>query len=491
MAKENNMEAQALNGATPAPVTPADRGSESLNAIYDGSVNKDDDIDDLIPEELKIALKTKSTTSNKDTDDDDDEDLNKKSSRSTQDADDDTDDDTFVSKEELDGEPGEDEEDTKLNSTEDDEDVDISPEGIERLLKGELDAAKPDKDVDDDTPFWHEDDTYQELTKQLSNFGAKPEQVDKIIRAAIDKSKIDNSKLVQGLENKVKESENSADTYKTELTRLKEIERGVRFDYSDEVKEKFGAPMQNAAQEIHTILQREGVNVPAVNLLTAKNKTEMMKLLEDTNLEDADLTKISNQWRSYKETETAYNAAKTEAQKDLKKALSSSISKETVQSILRNSLGDFVKADPKYGYISDAIRKGVQQDEPVSKLIARGKTNFVNMVEALTAPSEHIHSEQWLNGLAKFMFNAAHDELTAKKYYDLAREHSTTVDNFKKLARDYKKLASSAKGLTGKGKGVATKAGRRDKSEKEQESEILKEFNDFLKNDNLIDDILG
>lgn len=477
-------------------------GVAPANVIYNNDITGSIDIDDLIPIELREAING-ANVEEKETTKEEEEEQKETEPEKVEDINtypiDPEPEQEEKEEEEIEEEPAEEpaeekKEEEKTSPPTTDEDLDISPEAIDKLLKGDIDAViKKPASKKEEKPFWHEDDDYKSLSKQLDNYGVKKGTIDKLIQKVADKHVIENGNLIQGLEKKAIEAEKTTENYKNELIRLQAIEREVRFDTADTTKEKYGIPMSDAAKEIAEVLQREGVNVSLSSVLLAKNKTDMVKILGSHSLEDKDLTKITNQWRNYKELETAYSAARSESTRNLSKALATNISNETVHSILRTSLADFLKNDAKYKYIEDAIKDGVEKHPDITNIIGLAKNNFVNFVNALSSPSEYVHSEKWLSSLAKYSLDSAHNKHIQDKFYILRQEHTKALESLKKIVVQYKKLAGSAKGITGSGKGVASGKGNSSASTKQmkkQEDEILSEFKELLKNEKKIDDIL-
>jgi len=463
-------------------------GEPAQNVIMDGGFRGDEfDIDSLIPEELRAAV---GRHAEEEEEDEVEQDVNHvKPAKPADDL------PRFRSRD-SEGEDEEDDEDeapvppTKAVESEDsDEDLDLSPEAIDKLIKGDTEAIVK-KAVEEDAPFWKEDAKYKSVTQRLSKLGMKTQDIDELIQSVTDKNVVDTSKLVKGLETRAQKAENDAEHYKSEISRLRQIERGAYFDGLEEVREKYGVPMTQAIQEIHSVLKREGISVSVQKLLEADNKTAMISLLDGASLEDTDLSRITNQWRSYKEVEQSYIAAKAEAQKNLKEGISTKIAPETVESILKVSLKDFMGADPKYKYINEAISDDISKHPEVSDLLGVAKANFQNLVQAISNPSETIHNQKYLATLAKYVFDSAHNRLYEKKYRVLESDHSKAIDSMKKLVRQYKKLADSAKGITGARSGVGAVGRNTQKSAAKETKRIVKEFEELLKNEKAIDKII-
>lgn len=392
---------------TTAPVPADDTALPfSSNRVDTSSISLDASLDDLIPPELKKLME-----------------------------------DSPSSKEII-----KDEEDppvvTESNQDKDDTPVDISSEAIDRLLKGE-----PDPVVEPEKPFWHDDEEYIDFSGQLESYGLKKELLDSIVKKVSDKYVVDNSKLLQGLEEKLKESTTKVETLESEQKRLRDMERGLLFDELPEVKTKYGAPMIDAVTDIQTVLEREGASVSVAQILRAKNKSEVLTLIEGAQLPDKDVIRVVEQWRSYKDTELAYSSAKAEAREKGIGAVTSKISEDTIDTVFKNSLSSLIKQD-EYSYINKAIREGVDKHQDVGNLIGLGKTNTAAFIKALQNPTEYLHSREWLEGLAKYTLDAAHNKHLASQLPAMQAIIKDQKASLEKVVREYRRLAEAAKGIS-------------------------------------------
>lgn len=325
------------------------------------------------------------------------------------------------------------------------DDIDLSPENIDKILKGE-EITKEEEVV---KPFWYEDDDYKELSSRLEAYGLKDEVIDKVLQKVADKYTVDNGKLVQGLEEQLIEAKKKADTLEAEQRRLRDMERGLLFDELPETKSKYGTPMIEAVQDIKGVLDREGAKVSVQQIINAKNKTELLTLIEGSNLSEKDVVRVVEQWRSYKDTETAYYAAKTEAKEKGIGAVTAKISDETVGTIFKNGLRSLLKSKDEYGYIDKAIQEGIDKHQEVGNVIGMGKTNAFSFIKALQNPTEHLHSQEWMEGLVKYTLDAAHNKHLASQLPKLQQKNTEQATLLKKVITEYKKLAAGAKGLNG------------------------------------------
>lgn len=369
---------------------------------------------------------------------------------------------------------------------EDEEDADVTPEDIEKLLSGK-------KDDEDEAPeekaFWAESEDYKELRKTLENIGVDTAGLDKILQHVADKTQIDQSKIIQGLKEDADKSRGSVEQVRGELDRLRQIERAVRFDSSEEVRTKYGVPLQEAAQKIADVLNREGVGVTLQQVLTAKNRSEMASLFDDANLTDKDMATIANQWRTYKEVDTAYRTEKESVQKDLTRALGTTIAPETVDATLKNALGTMLKRDPRFSYVREALDEGLDNHEDVMEMLELASSNFRSFVGALSDPSARLHSEEYLGKLAGFMFDSAHGRLMSARHTELQAEYDKLKKASSKLAKNYRELVESAKGITG-AKGPARGNGKHSAPD-EDEKEAAETYQKLLKDDRALDELLG
>jgi hypothetical protein len=465
------------NSISPAPE--ADLGI-SLHGFDEGD-KKPFNVDDLIPAELRQAAEA---AENPDTEEEEDDSPAAPVPPTRQQAQEDDEEDIK--------DEGEEPSAPIVANAADDDELDLSPEAIQKLIKGDPDAIKKPKAAAaqaDSKPFWHEDEEYKELVSELEDYGVDPEAIDKLIRKVSDKSVVDNGKLLTGLETKLAEKERLTEEQKLQINRLQQIERALMFDESDETKEKYLSPMKSASTEIRNILSREGVNIPVTQLLTAPDRTAMINLLKDAKLEDGDLSRIANQWRNYKDLEMGYFTARDLAAKDLKKAITVSISPEVTTNILKNTLSDFAVSDPRFDYINTAIKEGLAEHPEVNNIVARARNNFQAIVDAMSNPTQFAHNQKWLGNLAKFFFESAHHKHIEDKYYDLDKKYKATEKSLRELAVNYQKLAGSARGITGKAAGVGKlNASSRKRSSDDQAD--VEQFEALLKGKAKLSDII-
>lgn len=358
------------------------------------------------------------------------------------------------------------------------EDIDLSPENIENLLEGKLDQVKSTKSDDEEVkPFWHEDKNYQELLAKVRYSGFSPEKIDKLIQEAADKKVLEQGKYVQGVETELEQIKSSNSLLTSEVERLKTVERYAAFDSLPETLEKYGKPLNEAALNMKKLLDLEGAPGLVQNLILAKDRVQFTELIKDIDFDDATLTQLTNYWRTYKDLEFKYVQDKSSAKENLTKHLQSNIPEETAYKILKTSLMDVLKQDKRYGYIQKGIQEGIKDNEEVQNVLAMHKLNFFNLVKAVSNPLDHSNNSQWLDKLAKFTLDAAHNANIESKYHKVQESMQAQTELLKKVVGAYKKLMESAKGITGT-KGVSKVNGATSKASSEED--ILKEFNDFL-----------
>lgn len=448
-----------LNGVAPAPVTP----TESIDSLIGFN------IDDLIPENLRQAVS--------------------EHQKETPEAED----------------PEEQEEETSplptLEASEDnreltEEDADFSPEALDKLLSdGDVDAiikkAPKVPEETDDLPFWHEDDDYKALSQHLHAYGLEAGDIDKVLRKVVDKSTLDNKTLVDGLNDEISNLKSQYSNTKTEIERLRELERVVRFEESEETKKNYLQPIFSARDEVDAILQREGIKISASDLFQAKDVTGMTKLLGENDLEAKDLNTIRNHFRNYKDLVLKYNADRDAAKQSLKKVLKTNISDDTVKKVFTNQINKMLTENEALGYVRDGLKDRTKIPPDVVNVLVNSEANFKNFVEALNSPQEHVFSPEFLNDLAAYVFNAAHNERMAKVYPTIADENSKLKKALVKVSDQYKKLAKGAKGIQGGRGGGAVEFSSRASVKGKTPEQVAKEFKEQIESGDFLDEILG
>lgn len=339
--------------------------------------------------------------------------------------------------------------------------LDTSPEAIEKLLAGDPDAVeKKQTDSDEDPPTpppWHEDEEYKKLLTRATAANIKQDELDKIIEAAADKKVLDKAAYIEGLQTKTAELEKIKDMSQSEIARLKRIERAQFFDEQDEIKEKYIKPMTANIREFQRILNLEGHPEHLTKVLNAKSKVELETIINESlpTLSDENLVKLKTTWTNYKESEFGYNKDKNAAQEDGRKAMSTSLTPEQTQEILRRGIAEFIKASPKYSYLDKAIAEGIEKHPDAQEVIQMAKKNFVNMKEALANPSDHVHNPEWMHMLSQFLLDAAHNRHIESKYEVLQRSFAEKEELLTKVTAAYRELVKSAKGITSTKGGTA------------------------------------
>lgn len=369
-----------------------------------------------------------------------------------------------------------------------DDDIDTSPEAIEKLLAGDVDAVikKKDGSEEEDTPFWVDDEDYQVVRDKFETYGLDAKQLDKLVRKVADKYTVDNHKVLEGVNTDLENTKKELETHRSEIQRLRELERAVRFDQSDEVKEKYITPINQAYKEIQTVLDNEGATVSMRDVLGAPNRTELVKLLQAGNVEDSQMTPIINQWRNYKQLAREYSADKEKAQKSLQNVLSANISEDTANKVFKNRLAKLIEDDERFQYLLEKTKDG-KLPEHVQRVATGAKQNYDALIQALNSPHEHAFSDKWLNDLAEFVTRATHNDYIQEQYYPLKKENESLRSTLTKLVKKHTQLAKAAKGIQGK-QGVVRK-NQNDKSE--DDATVLKEqYQKILQDRHGIDAIL-
>ena len=392
------------------------------------------------------------------------------------------------------GEGGQGGEDEEAPQEQNPEKMDLSPEAIQKLIDGDPDAVyiKEEEQEDVDEAFWKSEESYTGMVEGLQQLGYKEEDLDSLLRKVSDKRILDNSKVNAGLSKDLDRAKNQIEAANIELDRLRVIERSAVFDAADTTQEEFTVPMSKAAGAIQETLTTEGLkDVRLTDILMAGDITEVAKVLESYNLEDAARLKINNHWRNYRELKTGYGAARDEAKKDLSKALNTKISPDTVKKLLRNGLKDFIDSGEKVSYLKDALRDGIDNHPQEAKLIASARDNFNNLVSAITNP-EVIHNDNWMHNLAIFSLDAAHNKYVEEQHSGVVQELTETKAQLKEVVINYTNLLKSAKGINGKkGSGVVSARGKESsRKANSSDEDILAEYEALLSGNKSIKDII-
>lgn len=358
------------------------------------------------------------------------------------------------------------------------EDVDISD--IDGLIAGKT-SVKASEDTPE-VPDWHETEEYKNLIKKVGFVnGIKNDDFDKVIKAVVDKKIIESETYKNGLEEKITKAKQTEENLKSEIDRLKNIEKDAFFDNLEETKTKYAEPMSAAAREMIKILDINGVKTDINKLLLAKNLTEFTNLLKNENLDDTDTTQVKNLWRTYQESHRDYIAAKNDARNNLKQHMSSNIPEETVKKIMGSTIAEAMKRDPRFEY----IKNGIAQDEypkEVTQVLSRAQQNFANIVQALSNPIDSARNSAWLQRLSEYTLDASHNAAEAAKVPEIIKQKMELEVNLKKLAAAHIKLMNSAKGINGANgisRGVSANGSSSDEqASKEQKAAELKKIID-------------
>jgi hypothetical protein len=425
----------------------------------------DTDIEDLIPDELKAAIE-KSDLEEKEPE-------KKKVSQVG----------TATKAPEPEPDEEEDEDDYDINKfyddedEEDDDDLDMSPEAVDRLIEGDPDALRKKKaEPIEDEPFWHNNEDYAELVKTASYAGFDQQALDKVIQAASDSKVIETGNYVNGLKTKLGEYENSHNMLVEELKRLKNIEKSAYFDNSEEAKTRYTIPLKETESDLKELLEYEGSELEPTEVFSASNRAALNSILADHDLEDASRLKIVNAWKSHRELTSQREEDRKLAKEDLSKSLSTGLPEDVAFKVLQNSLTEFMESAPEYDYIKRGVLDGLNNNPKAAGVVKLAKSNFLNLVKAFGNPGDYVHNNQWRSGLAKFMFDAAHNRTMAQEYTQQQSTYRDMQERFVKLAKKHKQLLKSGKGITGaKGSARAesSKSGKIAKDDAEEFKNLL------------------
>lgn len=431
------------------------------------------DLDALIPKDLRDAVnKTEKTAKTSQQQQQQQQKVVKtKAAESIKADDDDTSDDDS----QTDDDSNTDDSQTDDTEGDDDEDLDLSPENIDNLIKDPNNIVK--KPQEDEKPSWHEDNTYKQLLTKLKFSNITPTQIDKIIVDAIDKKVLKDADERNTLSTELEQLKTKDQLQSAEIDRLKNIERTAFFDTMPETQKTYREPLGQLQQSMKAVLDMEGANVSVQQIVSAKNKAEFTELTKDIDFDDATLTKLTNYWRSYKELEFKYVEDRKSAQQNLRKHLSFNISDENANNLFKSSLIEFSRSDERYAYVRKAIQEGLVGHEHVSKILGIAKANFLNIIRAVSNPVDYSKNVTWLDGVAKFALDAAHSAHVEDNYGEVVKQNEALTTNLKKVIKAYKQLYGSAKGITGKKGTIVNNAQHRngnDESSKKDKEDFEK-----------------
>lgn len=460
---------------TPASQTSSTGSSQSQTAQTTSAAipSSDDlglvDLDELIPKELRDAVnnpekKTEKTVKTQAPEPNNDDDKSVDDDTSTDDGADDG-----ASKED------------------DDDELDLSSDNIDKLIDGDNDAVNK-KPVQDTKPHWHEDPTYKELTTKFKFSNITPEKIDKLILDAIDKKVLTDSEERNTLNIEVEQLKSSDALKSAEIDRLKNIERTAFFDRMPETNETYFKPMVQLETSMKAVLDMEGTSVSLQQILAAKNKAEFTETIKDIDFDDATLQKMTNYWRGYKELQFKYLEDKKTAQTNLRQHLSFNIPDDAANKLFSTSILDFSQADERYSYIKKAINEGLQGHEHVGKILHAAKSNFLQIIRAISNPVDYSKNVKFLDSIAKFTLDAAHSAHIEDQHKSLQEQNKILQTNLVKVVNAYRKLKGSAEGITGK-KGPLVRTNKENGHDRASKKD-LEEFQNLLSNKIGVADIL-
>lgn len=386
--------------------------------------------------------------------------------------------------------------DEEEDEDDDDDDLDLSPDSIEELLKGDADAPKAKKELEKkiksgEEKFWKADKEYKNLISRLPFGGVRVEDLDEFIQTTLDKRVVDNTELLNTLESEKVQLEAKREADLAEIQRLRQVERSTRFDALPETHENYIKPMQEAGKNAKNILELEGISTTNVHqLFLAKDRAHFNKLLENEDISDDAKQKLVNHWKDYKKLLFEYENDKKEAQLNLSKYLQTNIAPETANKVLRNSLVELLEKNPKYQPLAEAINDDISKHPGMSKVVESARNSFMNFVSVLSDPSSAVHDENWMNGLAKFIYDASFNQQVYNDYTELQQEHQATQEQLKKMVKAHRKLLKSAKGITGE-KGAPARMARNGNGSLPERDKAAKQFEDFISGRVEVDDLLA
>lgn len=378
----------------------------------------------------------------------------------------------------------------------DDDDLDLSPDSIDELLKGDADAPKAKKELENkikagEEKFWKADKEYKNLISRLPFGGVRVEDLDEFIQTTLDKRVVDNTELLNTLESEKVQLEAKREADQAEIQRLRQVERSTRFDALPETHENYIKPMQEAGKNAKKILELEGISTTNVHqLFLAKDRAHFNKLLENEDISDDAKQKLVNHWKDYKKILFEYENDKKEAQLNLSKFLQTNIAPETANKVLRNSLVELLEKNPKYQPLAEAINDDISKHPGMSKVVESARNSFMNFVSVLSDPSSAVHDENWMNGLAKFIYDASFNQQVYNDYTELQQQHQATQEQLKKMVKAHRKLLKSAKGITG-AKGTPARMVRNGNGSLPERDKAAKQFEDFISGRVEVDDLLA
>lgn len=394
--------------------------------------------------------------------------------------------------------PDEDEDDDAPDDEGDDgnepldpDNIDTSPEAIEKLLSGDKQAVRrktADTSTNNEKAPWEEDEDYQALLTKAERAGIEQTELNTLLTKVADSSKLSSSTHLQGLTQEINDLKATVNARDLENSRLKKVEKEALFDTSAEIQEKFTKPMNASAKAIHRILENEGATVPLATILNAQNRIEFNELIRNLPLDDNDTITITNAWKQYKDLDFQRQTARSESATQLAKHLSFEIPKEVVISTLKTSLLELVR-EPGFEHLQLAVNEGFDKHPDANKLIGDAKQNYMFLTEALSNPADHVKNPQYLSRLAKHVIDNADARLHRDKYYTERENHTKTLDSLKKIVVKYSELLDSASGISNKPGAALFANGNGSRSEPDRDK-TLKDLKKIASGDVNLDELL-
>ena len=417
------------------------------------AIDTAESIEDLIPEEIRKALSEQEKTEGSPTDIPE-----PKTTESTKQA-------------QPAGEVSGEEDDEEEIGT---DDSDISQEELAAIL-----GEKNEKEATEETgPSWKAMERYKKVISKIGHTGLRDADLDEMIQEVVDAQVIEVAERNRKLDELAQKAVKTNEKLTTEISRLRNIEKGAFFDALDSTQSEFIKPLDNIKVAVKDMLQFEGSDISPNQLLAAKDKAAFTDLIGDIGFAEADLQKLTNLWRSHRELNAKYLISKKEAAKDLSRHLSTTLEDNQLTKVMQNALADLITHDD-FSDIKMGIVEGIDKHKDVGEILTQAQTSFRNLGKALGNPTDAVNDPDFLQGLAQWIIRATRNEFKARESGGLAAKLAETQSQLKKLASAYKKISNSARGVEGKPKGNSSYKGNSN-GKGESTEELLKEFHRII-----------
>jgi hypothetical protein len=346
----------------------------------------------------------------------------------------------------------------ELEQDEDDS-TDFSEDDLEEIISGKK-TAKPKKEeseedyyaseeeeIEDDiavikAELLEENEDLQEIEQYLKQIGKGNKALDSIIESVQEKVTVGKNKLINKLQEDVEKTEKVNKAYALELERLKDLERTVRFDNLDVVKETYLNPMENSKKIIHKLLVNDGAEFTAEDALALKNRTEFNNMLANLSLSTQEANLLYTHWQNYRSLKNDYEVEKVNSNKNIAKYLGSEIPENTVKSLFSEAIQSVARTHSDKQYIDNYFNNKATTAEKERSLdvITRANGNFKALVGAISNPTDTIKSREFLSKIATFCIQAEHANSSINTLEETKKELESTKSKLVALAKQYKKL---------------------------------------------------